>query len=792
MEGRRSAWTSICVFTIVLALALIVNGALGLSGFEDVYRDALVSRYSIDGEYIKGRVESSLDLGKKIYLLDGTVKPLFAQVLSDSPGIDHLYIADTSGKILYTTRSVLSHGTIPFSYSKDEYPPPEANSPYTVKFLDSWFACIPLYSGGEFTGTVFIEFSQKSITNFIYPYANDLVKAGIVMFVVATLVYALLSFLYGQRERREQAITIGLLFASQLAFAVQNYRSYNQALSSIFNANMARIGKSVMGVMENPLSLVSGFDSMTGVNEYLEGRLSGNRQCSGIFVIDENQRVLYQAVGGEAAEVFIDRGDPDISLVDLPESGGKTLQLALRINRPLISSILRDMALDSGTVIIVALIFAFILKNFFIMRQRKDDLLVPAERMTEEQGRTALKLIEISTFVFMFAAYVTLSFIPLYIQDIFNQSGVPFFGLSAKTVESIPISTYMVGIMVSMFITLFGMKGLSVKRRYVVMSAVFIAGSALTVASEDVLTFSVSRLVSGFGFGGVLLSTSSLVILYTDGRTRSAGFGTNAAAFASASIASISVGGVIVNKFGYAAGIVVSIIFASAFLLFSIFCIPERRPAGDAGGENSKNVTVGEFFRVLFSRHILTYIAFVNVPFQLIYWGLFQFLLPLYMSETLSLSQGNIGRILSIFSVVSLMAASVSRIADRMKNDKLLIAIGAAAAGGVMLFFGFSGGGFLLFLAVMVAMGVDNLFIDSIEEVYLESGSVRGVSGENLLQTYKVIEKVLSVFVPTATSLIILKAGFNASLMIIGLYSLAGAALFVLFGKNGRWGKGND
>jgi len=62
-------------------------------------------------------------------------------------------------------------------------------------------------------------------------------------------------------------------------------------------------------------------------------------------------------------------------------------------------------------------------------------------------------------------------------------------------------------------------------------------------------------------------------------------------------------------------------------------------------------------------------------------------------------------------------------------------------------------------------------------------------SEENLLQSYKVIEKVLSVFIPSVISLIIVTAGFNVSMLVIGLYSAVGAALFLLFGRNGRWGK---
>ncbi len=791
MNDKRAFITSVSVFAIVLAIGLVVNGALGLSGFEGVYTDALVSRYNIDGEYVKGRIESSLDLGKKIYLLDTTVKPLFSEVLKESPGIDHMYVTDTTGKILYTTRSILNHQSIPFSYYQGGEPV-AAESPYSYKFLDSWFACIPLYTEGKiFTGSLYIEFSQKAVSTFIQPYAHRSIKMGFLIFVVAVLLYMTACSIYGEKERFEQIITVILLLISQVMFSFQNYYQYNTALSSIFNANMVRIGRSVVSVMEQPLSLVSGFSNMSGVNSYLANRVEGNRQCSGIYVIDETQHVLYQAVAdGFTESETVDLVNPDLSIVDLPEIEGKKCQLALQINRPLINSILRDMAMDSGTIIIVALIFAFVLKSFCILQQRRLDILVPPEQMTSAQERTALRLIEISTFIFMFAAYETLSFIPLYIQDVYHSSGGNFLGLPTATVESIPVSTYMIGIMIAMFVTLFGMKQLSVRIRYVIMATIFIAGSFLTIASKDILVFSLSRLISGFGFGGILLSTSSLVIHYTSNRTRSAGFGTNAAAFASASITSISVGGVIVNKFGYVAGIVVSICFAGMFLLFSLFCLPETKSRGEQSSEREvKNVTVKEFFTVFFSRHILTYILCVNIPFQVIYWGLFQFLLPLYMSDTLRLSQGNIGRILSIFSVVSLMAASVSRLADKVRNDKLLVALGAGCAGVVMIFFGISGGGFLVFIAIMIAMGVDNLFIDSIEEVYLESGHVKNVSEENLLQTYKVIEKILSVFIPSLTSIVIASTGFNKSLLIIGLYSAIGAVLFIILGRNGRWEK---
>ncbi|MCR5288962.1 MAG: MFS transporter [Treponema sp.] len=799
MSGKRAVniKASVLVFAIVLIIALVVNGVLGISGFEGVYRDALVSRYNIDGEYIKGKVEAALDLGKKLPLLESTVDPLFSDVLQTSSGLDHLYITDTSDKVLYTTRRVLTQTSMPFSYAATRDEGVDGIGPYVCEFLDSWFICIPLYFHGDVhTGTLYMEFSKRTVATFIAEFESKTLHSALAIFACSFLLYIILALLYASKSRMENLITIGLLLVSQVFFAINNNRLYNAAVSEVFNMNMSKLAQSISSDLRQPLKYME-LENIGDVDSYLAARISGSKQCSDIYIIDDNLTIVHQA-GQQPVAVGTapDYENNDITIKSLPDVKGATMSLALRTNRGLINSILRDMALDSATIIIVALLFAFMLKNFWMLSEWKEDLLVAPESMDTDQESTALRLIQISTFVFMFAAYETLSFIPLYIKKVYDSSGGDFFGLTAETAQSIPVSAYMVGIMIAMFITLFAMKHLSVRRRYIIMSLVFVLGSVLTIISPELGLFSLARLICGFGFGGILLSTSSLVIEYTSARSRSAGFGTNAAAFASASIASIPVGGVIVNKFGYAAGIGVSIAFAVLFLLFALFCIPEAQQKNRSENledkSDVKNVSIAEFTKVFFSRHILVYIASINIPFQIIYWGLFQFLLPLYMSDTMKLSQGNIGRILGIFSIVSLFAVNASRLADRIKNDKLLISIGAGVAGLIMVASGLTGGGLLLFLAVMIAMGLDNLFIDSIEEVYLESGEVHGVSEENLLQCYKVIEKVLSVFIPSLTSLIIAFSGFNKSLMLIGLYSLAGAVLFSILGVNGRWRKSHE
>ncbi|MCR4714350.1 MAG: MFS transporter [Treponemataceae bacterium] len=791
MSSRRSDILSFVAFLLVFIVGLAVNGLLGLSGFESVYRDSLIRQYNVQGEFIKTRIESSLSLGKKLTLIPDQVQSLFYEALDRSDGISHIYVTDKNELVLYSTRSVMAQNLLPFECFNDDEETSVGTTPYTVTFGDSEYICIPLYDSNSIEGCVVIEFPRQLITSYILKMTRKIVGLGAVLLGICSVFYLLFYLLLKRYSWSETFITVFLLLVSQIAFSWNAYSTYNNDLSFVFNKNMTVMAKSVAEDLQKPLEYIDGYNELSRVPQYLGDRIAGNPQCSEIYITDSSYSVLTSSTSDPDVwntGTRLDKNDTDLTFFPLSSTSNSDY-LVFRLNRPMINEILRDMALDSGTIIIVALLFSFILKDFFILMQNKKSITKQVSEMTPFDEANALRLIKVSTFFFMFAAFETLSFIPLFIKEIFAKSPGILAGIDPNTAISLPVSSYMLGIMTAMFITIFALKNLSIRKRYIIMSLMFIAGSACTIISPDMLILIIARFIAGFGFGGVLLSTSSLVIAYTSDRTRSQGFGTNAAASASASIASISVGGVISNKFGYEAGIIVSIVFALFFLFFSLFCIKEQK-ASSATSELQpvkKSLSAKQFFRVFFSRHILSYILCINIPFQLIYVGLFQFLLPLYMSETLLLSQGNIGRILCIFSIVSLAASSVSKFSDKFKNDKVLIAFGAVCVGVIMIIFNFwQAGGFIIFFALMFAMGIDNVFIDAIEEVYIESGQISDVDEENILQSYKTIEKVISVAIPTVTSTIITMMAFSGSMLVIGAYSLIGAVLFIILGKNGR------
>jgi predicted MFS family arabinose efflux permease len=600
-------------------------------------------------------------------------------------------------------------------------------------------------------------------------------------------------------------LVLAVLFASQIASTLVTGRYYAQAYTSVYDSNVAVLSQVVRKDLDKVLGYGVAIDHLKGCEEFLAQRLKGNPECSDMSVADSTGRILYHS--GESGTAAATAGDlgkvvPDQMVLNLtpgstPLAAGGLVwvrlaqgYLVLQINQKLITSHLTEQTMDSLTIAIVSLIMAFMLLELIRLRQSLE-LLAPSRRAEMmEEGKTGPRFIRLASFIFTFGAFVPLAFLPQHIQRIYQASPLQLFNWNSDIIVSVPIAMYMVGITVAMLLSMFVLKLLSLRHRYVIVSVLFIIGSILTVYARDILILSLARFVAGMGFGGALLATTSLVTAYTDERTRSTGFGISAAGFAAATLCSVPIGGVIVNRLGTGAGLYTAVIFGALFLAFILAFL-----RGEERGETVSPATVrrklgfGQWLRILGSRHILTYTFFMNIPFQVLYWGLFQYVLPLYMSNSMGISEANIGRILSLFCIISLFAAFISRFADRLMNDKLFLATGGIVVGVALLLFNLipGGGGIVVFIAVIAAMGVQNLVVDSIEEVYISKGKVPvEVDDETLLQSYKTMEKVLSVFVPTLSGLLILAAGFNVGMFIIGAYTLAGAVLFLVSAVNGR------
>lgn len=813
MENRKSrAKTPLVAIVLTLLVSLGLNLVLGASEFEEAYRTALVNKFGIVVKTIKTQVENSMSLGKPLHLFGDAMGGFFQEAEKQDPGIGNLYVVSSTGSILYSTRAGAVGRDMPVPYTRGAPNPSKEAllASETTSAGSSVYVSVPLYRNSQlYEGHVFLEFHQDLITDSLKRVLSDLGLASAFAFFLTLLVFLAVAMGLDRAGRplspRGTVVWILVtLFVSQSVYAVTNNRYYTQAYTTVYNANMAALSTSIQRDFDKVFRYGLSADRLRGAEDFLAERIKGNPECSNLYLFDENGRVVHQA-GDLGKGSIMNESKSRLSSQQVPEAvkalmpgdpplavGGTVYVrllkgvLALEVNSKLIEARLGEQTLDSATIAIVSLIMAFMLLE--LIRLNESRVLLSAAKSAErvEEGKTGLRFVRLACFIFTFGAFLPLAFLPQHIQQIYEASPLQIFGWNSDIMVSVPITTYMVGISVAMLLSIFVFRFLTLRTRYVVISALFVGGTLMTVFAQDILWMSLARFIAGMGFGGALLATTSLVNTFTGEKTLSSGFGIAAAGFAAAALCSVPIGGVLVNRLGSSAGLYTAAAFGVLFLVFILYFMKSEPTAPEV--RRGTKLTLGQWTRILMSRHVLTYTLFMNIPFQILYWGLLQYVLPLYMANTMNFSEANIGRILSLFCVISLFAAFVSRFADRLMNDKLLLSVGSVIVGLALLLFNFfPTGGLLLFAGVIVAMGIQNLFVDSIEEVFVSKGHVPiAVDEETLLQSYKTVEKVLSIFVPTLSGILFLVAGFNQAMFLIGAFTLAGALLFLVFAQNGR------
>ncbi len=813
MKAKNDAKSPVIAIILTLVVSLGLNLFLGLSQFEGVYKTAVINRFGILSQNMKSQLENSMSLGKPLHLFGNSMTELFQEALKQESDISQLYITDPAGLVLYSSRNGVTGKKIPLQYSRG-IPNPKAEDMLRVETQRlgwSIFVSVPLYRNAKFyEGQLFLEFENALISRSMTKVLTDL---GLVSLLIFTLTLCLFILIYHLRVKSGKTFTprgimfliLGMLFLSQASFALSANRYYAQAYSRAYDANVKVLSLSMRQDLDKILGYGLPIDRLKGADSFLAERIKGSPECSNILIFNDEGRVNYQAGARGLASIMESSADK-LSGAILPAAAKKLVSgeaaktlfgvvyvklakgyMGLEINQGLIKARLDDQALDSLTIAIVSLIVAFMLLELIRLAETKNFSVQDIQAGLSADGQSGLRFIRLASFIFNFSAFVPLAFLPQHIQRIYDSSSLKLFNWDRTVMVSVPIGTYMVGITVAMLLLIFVFKYLSLRQRYIIISLLYIAGSLMTVFAKDILIMSLARFIAGMGFGGALLATTSLVQVYTDEKNRSAGFGISAAGFAAAALCSVPIGGVIVNRLGTTAGLYTSTAFGVLFFIF-ILAFLKREDTEAYEAKPKKKLSIGQWLRILTSRHILTYTFFMNIPFQILYWGLFQYVFPLYMSNTMGISESNIGRILSLFCVISLFAALMSRFADKLMNDKLLLSLGAIIVGVALLLFNFfPAGGILLFIGVIGAMGIQNLVVDSIEEVFISKGKVPvDVDDETLLQSYKTVEKVISTVVPTLSSVLMLAAGFNLSMFILGIYTLVGALAFFFFAANGR------
>jgi predicted MFS family arabinose efflux permease len=198
-----------------------------------------------------------------------------------------------------------------------------------------------------------------------------------------------------------------------------------------------------------------------------------------------------------------------------------------------------------------------------------------------------------------------------------------------------------------------------------------------------------------------------------------------------------------------------------------------------------RKTKLSDLFAPFRDRTAVVTLFFVSIPVQLAFFGLFQYTLPIVMDQA-GLSEANIGRILTIYGIISLGAPFLARYADRTRNEKRLLVMGNIVTGAFLMVF-FAQSGVWAIVLVVAAIGIGGLVFDTVTSSYLSFTKASEKYGETrFLSVFLTWEKFFTVFIPVLVGSLMTVVGYVRSAAVLGVVIALGAIVFAVFSRSNR------
>ncbi|WP_461210166.1 MFS transporter [Desulfocurvus sp. DL9XJH121] len=701
----------------VLVLAAGFNLLLHLASLEKMLTDSLSDGARVVGADLKANIERSVRYGKRLDkflgmddLLRGAVDQLGHQSAGRGREAGHVWrveIADASGRVLYSTDAARV-GRAAAGLAVDAQEP--------APFAEERRRVVPLRlrdEAGRPVGFVLAAFSKDAVSGTLWAMARDEVLVGGLVFLGAAVLFWLSLFLVLPRERRRVAVFLklsrldpsgggmafprkGLLRAMllavvvcQVAYSLYAAVQYKAGLERIVRGKVVAVSTLLREDLEYVLSLGVHLDRLPRIEDAMAGLLRVVPEASAMVVADAAGRELYEARAPGAGV----RGMP--VRVGLRGPGGTMAGSIVTFVPPgIFSDQIRDVALDSLTILVIAMLFAVelaIMVLDFFQRGPNGGLRSAAYQAVRPAG-----------FLLLFGADSSLSFIPLHMKELAGS----VLGLPQELVIALPISVEMFSAGLMIFLSGSWIDRRGWRQPLLTGLAVCVAGFAASWAAPGAFWFLGARALVGLGYGLALMAMQGFIVGHTDDDSRGRGFSLFWAGVYAGSVCGVAAGALVAQQVGYGPVFLFGAAVLGVALAYCATALRGREDAAEARGEERGGRRLG-YGRFLASRNVFFTVILANIPAALAIIGLLNYFTPVYLSAA-GVSQADIGRVFMLNSLAIILVAQFSGGRIDASRDKRLWVAAAGLLGAASFFFFSFVSGLVAVLGAVVLLGASS------------------------------------------------------------------------------------
>ncbi|TFH44214.1 MAG: MFS transporter, partial [Lysobacterales bacterium] len=385
--------------------------------------------------------------------------------------------------------------------------------------------------------------------------------------------------------------------------------------------------------------------------------------------------------------------------------------------------------------------------------------------------------IRLPLFLFAAADELPLAFFPLFTRAADN----PLSWLDLGVVISLPLAGYLIAIMAGSpyarpLADRFG------HRKLILLAVVpTIAAHVGLYLASNVIEIVLFRTIAGFGYAIVTLACQDYVIDLVPKQQRTRSLGIYSGVLFAGIFCGTAIGGVLADRLGYDTVFLVSaaLVLVSGLLVYRL--LPGHRLPQTTGVEAANRISAS-IWAPLRSYRFSALIFGIAIPANVLMQAFISYLVALYLNE-LGASVADTGRTLMVFFLmIALMGPATARVTDGRFDPALVAVLGAVLSGLSLLMGAVWASQLGIFMAVWVA-GIGHGMVRGPQvsvAMSIAETDLAHLGSNAALGSLRTLERGGSIIGLVLVALFSSNFGYAAAIGAMGVWILAGAAVFVV------------
>jgi len=791
---------------LLLVLAQAFNASLSISSFEKLYRNSLISSYQVVAGDLQRNVKTAIRFGKPIDKFFGMTR-LMEEVKQNIPDLHNVSVSLPNGKVLYSLRKELVGRRTPvdlrIDFGEREETSPDDTRAQAILSQNKYHILLPIKDASKkWVGTIDISFEEQLIIERIKSIIKENLKGLVLTTLISAIILACGLFLFvtfkdGEKLQRFRIYLVLLLIlgSAQIFYSASNVKAFRKNYVDITRAKTGQLGQLLKDDIEYLLKKGIRINRLIKIDALMSEIIASTPEIGDMRILDKDNELLYLANTQGIVDLqkektlkrsMIKRDERDETFeVLLSLKKEKTTEgfLKVRLSRDVFGAKIKEIILDSVTVVTISLLFLVELVILFLILLSRE-LTKTGQTEPVETDSSIYGMIRPTVFIFIFSMDLSISFLPLYMEKLYE----PILGLSKDITIGLPISFEMFFAGIMLIVAGIWMDRRGWREPFIAGVICCSLGAFLSGTANRGIEFIIYRGIVGTGYGLALMASQGFIFGTTYSRNRAQGIASLFAGVYAGSICGGAIGAMLAERIGYAAVFFVAgfgMILPILFVILIMRGLSKQASRTIAPEEIVKERRrLKSFLKFVSNRNIFSLLLFNSIPGALCLVGFLYYVTPIYLNRA-GTSQSNIGRVLMIFGFFMIyLSPLISRYVDRSENKKGYIILSGVLSGlGLAIFYLF--GGFMATALVILMIGLSSSFgISSRTAFVLSQKITQEVGVGEAMGTYRALERLGQVLGPLVLGAAITMVGIEKGVALLGALFIVLTFFFVIGAKS--------